>query len=431
MALPMFEAMLPATKLLAAGPSAAIGNLPRRAAFIFVPNGANMSDWTPKAVGADFELPLILEPLKSVRKDLQVLTGLAQDHARPHGDGAGDHARSAAAFLTAAQPRKTDGADIRVGISVDQVTASKIGTRTRFPSLELGCDQAKQTGNCDSGYSCAYSFNIAWKTESTPLPPEIDPRLMFERLFSSSHAAESSASRLARRAQRKSILDFVLDDARQLQTGLGATDRRKLDEYFTAVRELEQRIERAEQFATTLPDYTKPNGIPKDDEQHLRLMYDLLTLAFQTDTTRIATFMIAHDGSDRRYTFLGASEGHHTLSHHENKEEKRQQIAKINRYHVTQFAYFLEKLKSIREGEGSLLDNCMIVYGSGIADGNAHNHDNLPVLLAGGGGGTLRTGRHVRYAKETPMANLYISMLERLGAPVERFGDSKGKLENI
>ena len=431
MALPMFEAMVPFTKLLAAGPSTATGNLPRRAAFIFVPNGANMSDWTPKAVGDDFELPLILEPLKSVQKDLQVLTGLTQDHARPHGDGAGDHARSAAAFLTSAQARKTDGADIKVGVSVDQVAASKIGTRTRFPSLELGCDQAKQTGNCDSGYSCAYSFNIAWKTESTPLPPEIDPRLMFERLFSGSDPAETSASRLARRAQRKSILDFVLEDARQLQSGLGATDRRKLDEYLTAVRELEQRIERAEQFATTLPDYTKPNGIPKDDEQHLRLMYDLLALAFQTDTTRIATFMIAHDGSDRRYTFLGATEGHHTLSHHENKDEKRQQIAKINRYHVTQFAYFLEKLKSIREGEGSLLDNCMIVYGSAIADGNAHNHDNLPVLLAGGGGGTLRSGRHVRYAKETPMANLYISMLDRLGVPVERFGDSSGKLENI
>lgn len=430
-ALPLLEAMVPATKLLGATQPVMPGGFPKRMAFVFVPNGAHMADWTPKATGADFELPRTLEPLKSVRENLLVLSGLAQDHARPHGDGAGDHARSAATFLTAAQARKTDGADIKVGISVDQLAASRLGARTRFPSLELGCDRAQRTGNCDSGYSCAYSFNLAWKTESTPLPAEVDPRLVFERLFASGDTKENAAGRNERQAYRKSVLDFALEDARQLQASLGSTDRRKLDEYLTAVRELEQRIERAEQFATTLPDFSKPTGIPKEDEQHLRLMYDLLALAFQTDTTRIASFMVAHDGSNRSYPFLGVTEGHHTVSHHEQKEEKKQQIAKINRYHVTQFAYFLEKLKSIREGEGTLLDNCMIVYGSGIADGNAHNHDNLPVLLAGGGGGTIRPGRHVRYAKETPMANLYVSMLERMGASTERFGDSTGSLKEL
>ena len=431
LALPALEAMLPAAKLLGATPPVTPGGFPKRMAFVFIPNGAHMPDWTPKDVGTVFELPPTLEPLKSVRENLLVLSGLAHDKARPHGDGAGDHARSAATFLTGCQARKTDGADIKVGVSVDQVAAAKLGTLTRFPSLELGCDTSKRTGNCDSGYSCAYSFNLAWKTESTPLPVEVDPRLVFERLFAGADAKETAASRAERQAYRKSVLDFVLEDARQLQANLGATDRRKLDEYLTAVRELEQRIERAEQFATTLPDYSKPTGIPKDDEQHLRLMYDLMALAFQTDTTRIASFMVAHDGSNRPYPFLGVSEGHHTISHHEKNEEKQAKIAKINRYHVTQFAYFLEKLKSIREGEGTLLDNSMIVYGSAIADGNAHNHDNLPVLLAGGGGGTIRPGRHVRYAKETPMANLYISMLERMGAPTERFGDSTDSLKEL
>ena len=423
--------MLPAAKLLGATAAATTSAFPKRMAFIFIPNGAHMPDWTPKAVGTEFDLPPTLEPLKSVRQNLLVLSGLAHDKARPHGDGAGDHARSAATFLTGCQARKTDGADIKVGVSVDQVAAAKLGALTRFPSLELGCDTSKRTGNCDSGYSCAYSFNLAWKTESTPLPVEVDPRLVFERLFSTNDAKENAASRAERQAYRKSVLDFVLEDARQLQSNLGATDRRKLDEYLTAVRELEQRIERAEQFASALPNFSKPTGIPKEDEQHLRLMYDLMALAFQTDTTRIASFMVAHDGSNRSYPFLGVPEGHHTISHHERNEEKQAKIAKINRYHVTQFAYFLEKLKSIREGEGTLLDNSMIVYGSAIADGNAHNHDNLPVLLAGGGGGTIRPGRHVRYAKETPMANLYVSMLERMGAPTERFGDSTGSLKEL
>jgi len=430
MALPMLEAMAPVISR-----AAAIGTPPgppRRMAFIFVPNGANMADWTPKTVGADFELPLILDPLKAVQKDLLVLSGLAQDKARPHGDGGGDHARGSATFLTGCQARKTYGADIRVGISVDQVAASAIGKETRLPSIELGCDRGQQAGNCDSGYSCAYSFNISWKTESTPMPAEVNPRLAFDRLFTNGKKGESDESRIRRERYERSILDFVMEDANRLKAGLGPTDRHKLDEYLTAVRELEGRIEQSEKFAAALPDYAKPKaGIPKDYEQHVRLMFDLLTLAFQSDTTRISSFILAHDGSNRPYPFIQVSEGHHDLSHHGNDEAKKAKIAKINRFHISQLAYFVEKLKSIKEGDGTLLDNCMIVYGSGIGDGNRHNHDNLPVLLAGKGGGTIQTGRHVRYERETPMNNLFLSMLDRVGAPIERLGDSTGRLPDI
>jgi hypothetical protein len=254
---------------------------------------------------------------------------------------------------------------------------------------------------------------------------------VFDRLFSSGAQGELDENRGIRERYQKSILDFVLEDASRLKGHLGYTDRRKLDEYLTAVRELETRVEQAEKFAAALPDYRKPTGIPADYEQHLRLMFDLLALAFQTDTTRISSFILAHDGSNRNYEFMGVPEGHHDLSHHGNDETKKQKISKINRFHMAQFAYFIEKLKSIKEGEGSLLDNCMIVYGSGIGDGNAHNHDNLPVLFAGQGGGVIQTGRHVRYAKNTPMANLYLSMLELMSAPVERLGDSSGRLPNL
>lgn len=404
---------------------------PRRLAFVFIPNGANMADWTPQGEGTQFALPYILEPLQPWQDDLLVLSGLTHDKARPNGDGAGDHARSSATYLTAAQARKTDGADIEVGVSVDQVAAQRVGNRTRFSSLELGCDRSKLSGNCDSGYSCAYSFNISWKTPSTPMPPEVDPRQVFERLFSNGNSQENAESLARRQLFQKSILDLVLDDARRLQAGLGYTDRRKLDEYLTAVRELEQRIEGAERFARALPEVEKPTGIPDTYGEHLRIMFDLLALAFQTDTTRISSFILAHDGSNRPYPWLGVPEGHHDLSHHGNDEAKKEKIAKINRFHVEQFAHFLGKLKSIPEGEGTLLDNCMIVYGGAISDGNRHNHDDLPVLLAGGGRGTIQTGRHVRYPRNTPMANLFLSLLDRMDAPVERFGDSTGRLNGL
>lgn len=427
LALPFLESMLP----LRAASGGAGSVAPRRLAFVFIPNGANMADWTPQGEGTQFALPYILEPLQPWQDDLLVLSGLTHDKARPNGDGAGDHARSSATYLTAAQARKTDGADIEVGVSVDQVAAQRVGNRTRFSSLELGCDRSKLSGNCDSGYSCAYSFNISWKTPSTPMPPEVDPRQVFERLFSNGNSQENAESLARRQLFQKSILDLVLDDARRLQAGLGYTDRRKLDEYLTAVRELEQRIEGAERFARALPEVEKPTGIPDTYGEHLRIMFDLLALAFQTDTTRISSFILAHDGSNRPYPWLGVPEGHHDLSHHGNDEAKKEKIAKINRFHVEQFAHFLGKLKSIPEGEGTLLDNCMIVYGGAISDGNRHNHDDLPVLLAGGGRGTIQTGRHVRYPRNTPMANLFLSLLDRMDAPVERFGDSTGRLNGL
>lgn len=431
MALPLLEAMVPMPSFAANGSGSASPSLPKRMAFVFVPNGAHMPEWTPTTEGEKFDLPRSLEPLRPVQSDLLVLSGLAHDKARPNGDGPGDHARSSATFLTACQARKTDGADIRVGMSIDQVAAAKLGEQTRLPSLELGCDQGKTSGNCDSGYSCAYSFNISWKTPALPMPPEVNPRLVFERLFTGPGGKRTALD--ARRArQNKSVLDFVLDDANRLQGSLGTTDRRKLDEYLTSVRELEQRIEAAEKFALAVaPTAEKPNGIPKDFEAHVRLMFDLMTLAFQTDTTRIATFMVAHDGSNRSYRNLGVSEGHHEISHHGNSKHKLEMIAKINRFHIEQFAYFLQKLKGTREGQGSLLDQCMIVYGSGISDGDRHNHDNLPILLAGRGGGAFKTGRHVRYPRNTPMANLFLSMMENAGAPIERHGDSSGLLQQL
>jgi hypothetical protein len=426
LSLPLLEAMTRPARLLA-GPASQRGTStpPRRMAFLYVPNGANMADWTPQKTGTDFELPPILEPLQKVRSDIQVISGLCQQKAFPNGDGAGDHARASATFLTGCQARKTAGADIRVGISVDQVAAQQVGALTRLPSLELGCDKGREAGDCDSGYSCAYQFHLSWRGESTPNPVEVDPRQVFERLFGS---GERDA---CRDRYRKSILDFVLDDANLLKSKLGKTDQRKLDEYMQSVRELEVRIGNAEKLAAKLPDYTQPTGVPQAYEDHIRLLMDALVLAFQTDTTRIATFMLAHDGSNRSYPFIGVPEGHHQISHHEGKEELKQKIAKINRFHMRQFAYLLQKLKAAREAEGSVLDNCMIVYGSGIADGNSHNHNDLPVLLAGAGGGTLKPGRHLKLESRVPMTNLYLTLLDRMGVKADSLGDSTAKLEVI
>ncbi|MBA4146820.1 MAG: DUF1552 domain-containing protein [Verrucomicrobia bacterium] len=431
LALPVLEAMSPATKVFA---STGARKFPTRMAFVYVPNGVNMADWTPKAVGSNFDLPAILEPLAPHRSEINVLTGLALDGARAHGDGAGDHARANAAFLTGAHPRKTPGADIRAGVSVDQVAVAKLGRETRLPSLEIGCDGNKQAGACDSGYSCAYQANLSWKGESSPMPPELDPRLVFERLFGNGNSGEVKENRERRKRYQKSILDFVLEDAKQLQSNLGYTDRRKLDEYLGAVREMEIRIEQAERFSASQPNFDRPSGIPEGPngfEKHIKLMADLLALAFETDTTRVASFMIAYDGSNRPYNDIGISEGHHHLSHHQNDQAMIGKIKRINHFHMVQFAYFLDKLKSVKEGEGTLLDNSMIVYGSGIGDGNRHNHDDLPILLAGRGGGAITPGRHIKMEKETPLTNLYLSMLDIMGASAERIGDSTGPLKGL
>ena len=420
--------MLPRRWPAAAGAGGA--RPPRRMAFLYVPNGAIMADWTPKTEGADFELPPILEPLAPFRDDLLVLSGLTCDKARPNGDGGGDHARASSAFLTGCQARKTAGANFRSGISADQVAASRLGDQTRLPSLELGIERYRGSGNCDSGYSCVYEHTISWRSPTSPLPTEVDPRLVFERLFAE---RPNDPDRLKRNRLRSSVLDAVLDDARGLERQLGGADRQKLDQYLSCVRELEQRIARAETLPPVQPpaDAVKPQSAPADLEEHFRLMCDLLVLAFQADVTRVATFMFGREGSEQQYPMVGISEGHHELTHHRNDPAKIAKIRTINTFHIEQFAYLLGKLKAIPEGDGTLLDNCMIAYGSGNSDGNRHNHDNLPILLAGKGGGTLKTGRHVRYPKETPLNNLWLAMLDRMGAPTEQLGDSTGVLEGL
>jgi hypothetical protein len=357
-----------------------------------------------------------------------VLTGLTADKARANGDGGGDHARALSAFGTGVQARKTDGTDIRSGVSVDQVAASRIGDRTRLASLEIGCEAGAMAGNCDSGYSCVYSHTMAWKSATQPLPKEVNPKLVFERLF----ASGTSAQREARDARRRSILDFVREDASDLSGRLGSSDQRKLDEYFSAVRDIEQRIERAASLpAAERPDMKVPDGAPADFQEHLRLMADLLVLAFQTDATRVSTFVLNNEGSNKPYPFIGVREGHHDLSHHGNDPAKKAKIRDINKFHVEQLAYLLTKLQSIPEGDGTLLDHTMLVYGSGNSDGNAHNHDDLPILLAGGGGGTIQSGRHIRYPKETPLANLWLALLDRMDVQLPYLGDSTGVLSGL
>jgi hypothetical protein len=424
-ALPWLEAMGPMRAWAAEGDAGKPA--PNRLAFLYVPNGINMEDWTPEKDGDQFELPHTLQPLADVREYLNVLTGLTADKARANGDGAGDHARALASFLTGVQARKTDGTDIRNGVSVDQVAASRVGDRTRLASLEIGCEAGAMAGNCDSGYSCVYSSTMSWRSATQPLPKETNPKLVFERLFGA-----GDANRAKRDAARKSILDFVREDAADLQGQLSRADQRKLDEYFSAVRDVELRIERA----ATLPEIKvdealKPAGVPEKYEDHLRLMADLMVLAFQTDATRICTYVLANEGSNKPYPFINIREGHHELSHHGNDAKKKEKIRDINRFHVTQLAYLLNKLKSVPEGDGTLLDHCLIAYGSANSDGNRHNHDDLPVLLAGRGGGTVKTGRHIRYADETPLNNLWLSMLERVDVRVPFLGDSTGTLPNL
>lgn len=427
MSLPWLEAMGPVTAW-ADEQKADSKTAPNRMAFIYVPNGKNMVDWTPEKEGSEFDLPPILQPLAPVKEKLLVLTGLTADKARAHGDGGGDHARALGAFLTGAQPRKTDGTDIRAGISVDQVAASRVGRKTRLASLEMGCEHGAMAGNCDSGYSCVYSSTMAWRSATQPLPKEVNPKLVFERLFSS----VPNAKRAERDARRKSILDFVREDSKDLAGKLGVNDVRKLDEYFASVRDIELRIERAEKLPPVkTPDYAVPTGIPAAYDEHIRLMCDLMVLAFQADVTRVITCVMANEGSNKPYKFIDVPEGHHDLSHHGNDAAKKEKIRKINLFHTRQLAYLLEKLNTTPEGEGTLLDNAMIAYGSGNSDGNAHNHDNLPVLLAGGGCGTLNTGRHIRYAKETPLNNLWLSMLNRMDVDVAQLGDSSGALRGL
>jgi hypothetical protein len=418
--LPLLDAMVPVFASTPGSSSAAAA--PLRLAFIYVPNGVLMNQWTPATAGPDFDLPRILAPLAPHRENVIVLSGLAQNTGRPLGDAEGDHARASATYLTGVHPKKTDGAGICAGISVDQVAATHIGAATRFPSIELACEDGRLVGNCDSGYSCAYNNTLSWRTPSTPLPSEVNPRAVFERLFGS--IDENPVDRLQRQRDETSILDYVLDDTRRLNAQLVASDRGKIDEYLTSVREIERRIQLAEADGyQSSPSIDKPAGVPADFAGYAKLMFDLMAVAFQTGATRVCTFMLGREGSTRAYREIGISDAHHPITHHRGNPEWIEKVARINTYHMQQFAYFLAKLKSTPDGDGTLLDHSLIVYGSGLSDGNSHDHGNLPVLVAG-----KLAGRHTVYPHETPMNNLHLALLDRMGVRIDSLGDSNGEL---
>jgi hypothetical protein len=436
-ALPLLESLRP-VPLLAAGSASSTPlavtatGAPLRAAFIFFPNGAIPSAWTPTGEGADFKWSRTLQPLESSRKYVQVLGGLDHKTAEPGRDGPGDHARGGGTFLTGVRLKKS-ATDIHAGVSIDQALARGFGHLTRFPSLELTCDSIARTGACDSGYACAYQFNLSWSSPTTPKTAEPNPRLLFERLFGAGKPGERRANLERRRQDERSVLDFVLEDARAMQRRLSPKDRSKLDQYLTGVREMETRIQKAERLGEAKdPAVPTPPGIPTDYGEYVQLMYDMLILAFQTDSTRVATFLLAHDGSNRSFDQIGVSEGHHDLTHHMNRKDWIDKVADIDLWYVRQFAKFLEKLQQTTDADGkSLLHNSMIFYGSGNSDANRHTHTNLPLVLAGGGGGTLTSGRYVKHGSK-PATNLFVSMAHRLGMrKLERFGDSTGPLSNI
>jgi hypothetical protein len=400
--------------------------------FFMVPNGAHMPAWTPSTQGPGFTLPATLEPLQKHREYVSVFSGLTLDGARDHGDGAGDHARSGASFLTGAHPRKTDGADIKSSVSVDQVAAQAVGSKSRFASLELGIDGSAQAGNCDSGYSCAYSSNLAWRNESSPLAKENDPAAVFDRLFGNGDSANEGKNRAARIERRKSVLDFVLDDANALQTRLGTADKRKLDEYLYAVRDVENRMTHSDKLKVGedgVPNIARPAGIPRDWSEHCKLMMDMTALAIRSDATRILTFMFGNEGDNKGYPQIGVPEGHHELSHHGKSEEKQAKVQKINHFHMQHFAYLLDHFAGVEEAGSQLLDNCLILYGSGISDGDRHNHDDLPIMMVGKGGGRIKKPAHLQYPKDTPLCNLYLWMLNQVGVKADSFGDSTGVLK--
>ena len=434
-ALPAFESLSP-TRLLAADVTAKLATTatgaPLRSAFVYFPNGAIPSTWWPEGGMTDFKLSRTLQPLEASRQQLQVFGGLDHLNAGPGPDGAGDHARANGTFLTGVRMKKS-ATDIRAGISIDQVMAKQVGHLTRFPSLELTCDSRRTSGTCDSGYSCAYQFNLSWSSPTTPMTPEGNPRLVFERMFGSGSPGQRAESLKQRREEQRSILDFIVQDARDMKGRLNSRDKEKLDQYLTGVRELEVRIQKTERFGSARdPKVETPAGIPASYAEHIELMFDTMLLAFQTDSTRVATLLLAHDGSNKSFSEIGISEGHHDLSHHFNSTEKIQKISDIDLWYAQQFAKFLQRMEATKDVDGkSLLHNSMILYGSGNADGNRHTHSNLPIILAGAGGGSLAPGRFVKH-NSVPASNLFLSMADRMGVQdLSRFGDSSGRLANI
>ncbi|MEE2713596.1 MAG: DUF1552 domain-containing protein [Planctomycetota bacterium] len=422
-ALPFLSAMTPAL-------TRSRGARPVRTCFVFAPNGMKMDDWTPSGSGSDFSFGHILEPLDPFRKQVLVATHLAIDGGRAHGDGPGDHARNASTYLTCAHPKKTGGKDIHVGVSVDQVIAADVGSATRFPSLELGMERGKRSGSCDSGYACAYSNNVSWRTATTPVTKETNPREVFIRLFGDPGEIASQKELRASALDRRSILDAALGDARRLRRRLGAVDRAKLDQYLDSVREVEARLKadaEAEPDTKGMP-VDVLDGASRGYASRLGVMYDLVALAFEADLTRTVTFMLGGAGSNRSYRMAGVTNGHHTLSHHGKKPSNLEGIRRINRWHAERFAEFLKRLAETGDEDSDLLRQSMVVFGSGLGDGNRHDHMNVPVLVAGSGGGRLRTGRHLILPRRTPMANLHLSLMGKVGVHRERFADSTGTL---
>ncbi len=424
--LPLLNAMHAKTILAACQASAPA---PIRMAWVFFPNGTNAAKWLPDGDETNWQLTPSLEPLADIRNDLCVFRGLAQNNAAALGDGPGDHARSAAAFLTGAHPFKTAGSKIRVGRSVDQVAADIYGRDTRLASIELGTEEGRSAGACDSGYACVYSNNISWRSENQPMAKEIRPRMAFERLFGSEKLLDDDSKK--RQALKMSVLDSIADQASSLSKSVGKEDQQKLEEYFSSIRDIEQRIERAD-MPVNFGDQpaTPPDREPSDHGDHIRMMYDLMVLAFRTDTTRIATFMLANEGSNQSFPMIDVKEGHHELSHHQDDADKISKIAKIDRFYVEQFAYFIRKLRETPDGDSNLLHNSMIVYGGAISDGNRHDHNNLPIIMAGNGGGNITPGRLVKY-NDVPLNNLFLSMLETVNVRVDRLGDSSGRLDKL
>lgn len=428
LALPLLESMVPVLKAAKNGPTS-----PVRLAFVYVPNGIIPAPWTPTAEGAGFEFMRTMKPLEPFREHLLVLSGLAQINGRALGDGPGDHARAGATWLTGVHPKKTEGAGIHAGVSADQIAAKELGKNTQLASLEIGLTLPSLAGGCDSGYSCAYTNTISWRGPTTPMPMEMNPRALFERLFGDGDSTDA-ASRLASLKEQRSILDYISGDIDRLETGLGPRDRSKLSEYLEAIRDIERRIQKAEEQNATMkmPVIDRPAGVPAEFEDHAKLMMDLQVLAFQADLTRVITFMIGREGNNRSYRNIGISDGHHDCTHHQNDPEKIEKTTKIDTYHVQLFSYLLGKMQSTRDGEGTLLDHSMLLYGSSICDGNAHTHHDLPLVMAGGAGGQIKGGRHIRFPKETPMNNLLLTMLDKAGVPApEKLGDSTGKVEHL
>jgi hypothetical protein len=426
LALPFLDAMVPAL-----GRGSAIAQRPVRLGFVYVPCGIIPEHWTPANEGSGFEFNRIMKPIEPFRDKLTVLSGLAQHQGDALGDGAGDHARAGATWLTGAHPKKTEGADIHAGISADQIAAREFGKSTQLSSLEIGLEMPTLAGGCDSGYSCAYTNTIAWRSPTTPMPMEVNPRSVFERLFGDGDSTSPEA-RLAALKEQRSILDYLSGDIDRLETNLGASDRGKLSEYLDAIRDIERRIQKAEEQNATvqIPLMERPAGAPEAFVDHAHLMMDLMVIAYQTDMTRVVSFMMAREGSTRSYREIGISDGHHPLTHHMHDPEKIEKVTKINTHHVDTFAYLLKRLAETKDGDGTLLDHSLVLYGSSISDGNAHTHHDLPLVLAGGGNGKVKGGRHIRYPKMTPMNNLLLSMLDMSGVPLpSKLGDSTGEIK--